>query len=184
MAETRPKATQVEGLADLAAIVGEVRWVAFAAAPSGWLACDGSVVLQATYPDLYAAIGTTWNTGGELGTEFRLPDFRGRSPVGAGTGVGLTARAVGQTGGEEAHQLSIGELPSHNHPGGTLSGGNVTIPRITPGPTGFYGLREGTDLLSSENYGVSGSLSVAAQGSDGFHNTMHPFGVLLPIIKT
>lgn len=92
--------------------------------PAGYLPCDGSVVLQATYPDLFAAIGTSWNTGGELGTEFRLPDFRGRSSVSlndAGLPNGLngsfSARALADVGGTETHSHggATGSAGGHSH---------------------------------------------------------------------
>lgn len=55
--------------------------------PTGWLECDGSVVSRTTYAALFTAISTTWNRGGEAGTDFRLPDFRSRVRVGRGAGV-------------------------------------------------------------------------------------------------
>lgn len=57
--------------------------------PGRWLRCNGAVVLRATYPDLFAAIGTTYNTGGESGTQFRLPDKRGTFDRDADEGRGL-----------------------------------------------------------------------------------------------
>ncbi len=53
--------------------------------PSGWLYCDGSEVSQATYPNLYAAIGNTWGTA--AAGNFKLPDFRGFLKIGDGTGT-------------------------------------------------------------------------------------------------
>lgn len=44
---------------------------------SGFLYCDGAVYLRATYPDLFAKIGTTYNIGGETSLQFRVPDLRG-----------------------------------------------------------------------------------------------------------
>lgn len=84
-------------------------------APGGWLFCDGSVVEQADFPDLFLVIGTNFNTGGEGPTEFRLPDFRSRSPIGVGQGAGLSNYVLAQIGGEEAHQLTIAELAIHTH---------------------------------------------------------------------
>lgn len=43
--------------------------------PSGLLPADGSLVNRDDYPRLFDAIGTTYNTGGESGTQFRLPNF-------------------------------------------------------------------------------------------------------------
>ena len=54
-------------------------------APSGWLLCEGAILDQSGYPALFAVIGTAFNTGGEGGTQFRLPDFRSRVGYGAGT---------------------------------------------------------------------------------------------------
>jgi microcystin-dependent protein len=45
--------------------------------PAGWLFCDGRVCERAgIYAQLFNAIGITYNTGGETGTQFRLPDLR------------------------------------------------------------------------------------------------------------
>lgn len=54
--------------------------------PTGWLECDGSAVSRSTYSALFTAIGTTWGSG-DGSTTFNLPDFRNRSPIGAGTGA-------------------------------------------------------------------------------------------------
>src|SRR5262249_33795822 len=76
-------------------------------APVGWLICDGSAVSAATYSRLFNAIGNAW--GGSGGT-FNLPDLRGRAPIGAGQGSGLTNRALGDaTIGEEVHTLIVAE---------------------------------------------------------------------------
>src|SRR5436190_792136 len=54
-------------------------------APSGYLECDGSSLLNTASPALYAAISTTW--GSVDGTHFSLPDFRSRGRIGRGTGT-------------------------------------------------------------------------------------------------
>lgn len=43
------------------------------AALDGWLECNGAVVSQAVYPQLYSVLGTTFNTGGEGAGNFRIP---------------------------------------------------------------------------------------------------------------
>lgn len=83
--------------------------------PPGWLFSDGRLLEVADYPDLYAELGTKWNTGLELSSQFRLPDRRGRVGVGAGQGVGLTNRALASLFGAERHTLAIEEMPSHSH---------------------------------------------------------------------
>ena len=49
-----------------------------AAAPNGWQYCNGAARNRADYPELFAAIGTRWNTGGESGTQFRIPNLPGK----------------------------------------------------------------------------------------------------------
>jgi microcystin-dependent protein len=84
-------------------------------APTGYLLCDGSNVSRTTYSALFTAIGTTWGAG-DGSTTFGLPDMRRRTFVGSGgTGTGTLGNAVGNTGGEESHALSTGELASHTH---------------------------------------------------------------------
>lgn len=85
-----------------------------ATVPSGWLACDGAAVSRTVYARLFAAVGTTWGAGDGT-TTFNVPDFRGRVPVGVGTGSGLTARTLAASGGAETVQLTEAEMPSHTH---------------------------------------------------------------------
>jgi len=82
--------------------------------PAGYLLCDGAEVLTATYPELYAAIADNWGVPSD-GDHFVLPDLRGRVPLGVGTGAGLSAYALADTGGEEEHTLSTAELHAHSH---------------------------------------------------------------------
>jgi microcystin-dependent protein len=76
--------------------------------PEGWLNCNGDVYDGALpeYADLYAAIGTAFNTGGETGDQFRVPDLRGRFPAGYHFPVGDAEgdfAAIGETGGNKSH---------------------------------------------------------------------------------
>ena len=76
------------------AMVGLVLPFAGSSAPAGWLLCDGSSVLRATYADLFAVVGTTY--GSADASHFNVPDLRGRFPLGkAAAGTGSTLGAVG-----------------------------------------------------------------------------------------
>jgi len=73
-----------------------------AAAPAGWLLCDGASYGTTTHPDLFAAI--LYTHGGSGGT-FNVPDMRQRFPLGkavAGTGV-----VLGSKGGNIDHTHSV-----------------------------------------------------------------------------
>jgi microcystin-dependent protein len=43
--------------------------------PANFLPCDGYAIAQASFPDLFAAIGTIYNTGGEGYGHFRVPNY-------------------------------------------------------------------------------------------------------------
>ncbi|KQY78976.1 phage tail protein [Ensifer sp. Root142] len=94
--------------------VGEIRMFGFHRVPTGWQACDGSLLSIAEYETLYTLIGTTY--GGDGVSTFAVPDLRGRVPLHWGNGQGLTPRVLGQVGGSESVTLLSTQLPSHSHP--------------------------------------------------------------------
>lgn len=138
------------------------------AAPNGYLLCDGSAVSRSTYSALFTVIGAAYGAG-DGSTTFNIPDMRGRSPLGTGTGSGLTSRSIGQSGGEENHALSVAELASHQH------GYNRNAPDIN------LGLQSGSETLRIQG---NQSNDTTSTGSGTAHNTMHPFLVTNFIIKT
>ncbi len=233
---------------------GAVVPFAGAAAPTGFLLCDGSSLVRATYPDLFSAIGTTF--GAADGSHFTLPDLRSRTPVGVGTGTfsftfastdvdtgteqitvaaneelitgrvvqvanpgtlptglsaatdyyvikvdathiklatslanavagtainltaqgsgtntatgALSARTLGQKGGEETHASTIAEMPSHVHT--QQSDRDVST---------------GAGLKTPWSGGTpSDVIPTKATGGSGAHNIMQPFLALNYIIKT
>jgi len=93
-----------------------------------WLFCDGDSVSRSTYQALFQVIGTTYGIGDSSdNTTFSLPDFRGRMPLGAGQGDGLTNRLLGDVSGQE----NITDVPEHNHTGTTESSGTHTHNIVT-----------------------------------------------------
>ena len=180
---------------------GEVRAFAGPGVPAGWLVCDGTAVPRATYPNLFAAIGTYWGAGDNIST-FNLPDLRGRSPIGYVTSPtgGITPRPFATLGGEEAHVLSTNELASHGHGvnDGTHSHGTNQSPHthtyINPegpaavaagaaGPVPSGGTQTGGANANITILASGANISIAAAGGNGAHNNMHPFAVLFWMIK-
>ncbi|HML21808.1 MAG TPA: phage tail protein [Aggregatilinea sp.] len=143
--------------------------------PTGWLLCAGQPVSRTSYPDLFAAIGTTFGLG-DGSTTFNLPDFRGRTIAGLDNMGGVSANrvtngaadAVGGSMGEELHQLTVEELPPHAHP---ASAGN-----FWGNASGPYGVTSGGTAVQQAQTGYA--------GSNYFHNNMQPTTFMPWIIKT
>jgi len=137
-------------------MIGEIVTFASDTSPNtNWLSCDGASLLRADYPDLFAVIGTTF--GAVDGTHFSLPDLQGRVPIGDGAGSGLTPRVLGDSFGEEDHQLNVAELaaPSHSDTPVLLIGTQVPPPFDGYGPSIFPS-------------------STGSTGGDAPHNNMQP----------
>ncbi|MCP5424477.1 MAG: phage tail protein [Gammaproteobacteria bacterium] len=94
--------------------VGEIRMFAGNFAPRGWAFCDGQLLAVSQNDALFSLLGTIY--GGDGRTTFGLPDLRGRIPIHAGHGSGLSERRLGSKGGEEKVTLTTNQLPSHTHP--------------------------------------------------------------------
>ena len=118
--------------------------------PSGWLICDGRSLLISDYPLLAAALydssTSTYIYGAADSTHFNLPDLRGRAPIGAGQGTGLTDRALGtQDIGSETHTLTEAQLPKI---------------------TGSFILRHWASSTSNVIFSTSGKFTTTNVGSD------------------
>ncbi|GAB3007347.1 tail fiber protein [Niabella terrae] len=94
--------------------LGMIAIFGFDFAPRGWATCSGQLLAIVQNQALFALLGTQY--GGNGTTTFALPDLRGRTPVGVGTGAGLTPYAVGETRGTSTVSLTTGNMPAHNHP--------------------------------------------------------------------
>lgn len=96
------------------AVPGDIKATFDTEDQSGWIECNGQEVSRTTYADLFAVIGTAYGAG-DGSTTFEVPDLRGRAVGAAGAGTGLTSRAIGETVGEEEHELTESEIPEHSH---------------------------------------------------------------------
>lgn len=71
-------------------LTGQIIWLAGPAIPDGYLEADGSSLLRAAYPNLFAAIGTAYGFADPA--HFNLPDLREACPLGPSLGM-LTGMA-------------------------------------------------------------------------------------------
>lgn len=78
-------------------------------APRGWALANGQIMSISQNTALFSLLGTTYGGNGQ--TTFALPDTRGRSVIGAGTGPGLSNYPLGQAGGVETVTLTQAQLP-------------------------------------------------------------------------
>ena len=107
--------------------VGEIRMFAGNFAPRGWSYCDGQLLAVTQNDALFSLLGTIY--GGDGRTTFGLPDLRGRIPVHAGSGPGLSPRKLGAKGGAENVTVTANQLPSHTHAAQATTGvGSSTNP--------------------------------------------------------
>ena len=147
--------------------LSEIRIMSFGFAPKGWALCNGQLLPINQNQALFSLLGTTY--GGDGRVNFALPNLQGNVPIHVGNG-----HTLGEKGGEQAHTLSIAELPTHTHVASGTS--TSTDPNGTNIPTG--------NLLASgpgEIYAAAGSLvamgatTIGNTGGSQAHLNMQPF---------
>lgn len=137
------------------------------------LPCDGASYLRVDYPDLFSAIGTVY--GSVDSSHFNVPDLRGRSILGVGSGSGLSTYSLGDTGGEESHILVTGEIPSHTH----TDTGHTHVEGVAAPAAGAA--IAGVPIPSAvPAAGVtnSGTANLTSTGGDGAHENRQPYMAL------
>lgn len=169
---------------------GDIKPTARSSAPTGWLLCNGASLLRTEYASLFSAIGTAY--GSADGTHFTLPNLQSTTPMGAGTGSGLTARTLGSIVGSETHTLLESEIPKHSHPasgtGGSLfTASGYAIPHQTFfNATGVGTAAEGFEQLANilgQSQGIIGNTAFQANGG-GAHSIVSPSTIVNFLIKT
>lgn len=80
--------------------------------PSNYKLCNGEIMSIEDYKELYAVIGTIHGSDGLTG--FALPDMRKLFVVGYDNQTD-DYNTIGKKGGKEKVQLTVDELPNHNH---------------------------------------------------------------------
>ena len=145
--------------------LSEIRIMSFVFAPKGWALCNGQLLPINQNQALFSLLGTTF--GGDGRVNFALPDVRGRVPIHVGSG-----HTLGEKGGEQAHTLSIAEIPQHTHVLNGTDNASVNTPannsvlgKSAPQPA--YG---GPTSLVTMN-----PASIANVGGSQAHLNMQPF---------
>src|SRR5438045_6820976 len=103
--------------------LSEIRIFSFGFAPKTWALCNGQLMPINQNQALFSLLGTTY--GGDGRVNFALPDLQGRAPLHMGGG-----HSLGERGGEQAHTLSLPEVPTHLH----VLTGSTNSDRTIPNP--------------------------------------------------
>ena len=158
--------------------IGEVLMFVGNFAPRGWAFCDGQLLPISQNTALFSIIGTTY--GGDGRTTFALPDLRGRVPIHPGNGPGLSDRRLGGKGGSETTQITVANMPAHNHTApavnassdgaDTPSASGAFLPSNGRGGAALYASAQGT----AQPLGGTGGTTGSNGGSQPFNN-MQPF---------
>ncbi|WP_299679906.1 tail fiber protein [uncultured Dokdonia sp.] len=159
--------------------LGEIKLFAGNFAPRSWAYCDGQLLAISQYSALFSILGTTY--GGDGRTTFALPDLRGRAAIHPGTGPGLRTYQLGQRGGTERIQLSIANLPSHNHIATSTTTVNVGDNNNEDEPEGnflgtgqFYSSAAAAGAKLNDN-AVTTATTVGMQGGSQSYSNLQPF---------
>ena len=147
--------------------LSEIRIMSFVFAPKGWALCNGQLLPINQNQALFSLLGTTF--GGDGRVNFALPDLRGRTPIHVGSG-----HTLGERGGEQAHTLSIAELPTHTHV--LQANGTTTGSTNTPSNTTVPAASVGAAVSSSASNLIAMSpAAIANVGGSQAHLNMQPF---------
>ena len=144
-------------------------------APRGWAFCAGQLLPISQNTALFSILGTTFGGNGQ--TTFALPDLRGRAPVGAGQGPGLTDVNLGEMAGQENVTLLTANMPSHSHLiNCDNSGESSAAPSgLIPGVAGDRGAN--VNIYSNNAANATMNAQMVAPAGNGL-----PFGIRDPFL--
>lgn len=162
------------------AFVGEIRMFAGNYAPENWAFCDGSLLPISNFQVLYSLLGTLY--GGNGSTNFGLPDYRGRLPVGQGAGTGLTPRTLTEKFGAETVTMRPENTAPHTH-GFMVSAQDATSPIPSPAATAnsmTFGKFAGAGIITGLYSAGTGTSVTVAMNPQFLDSALTPSGGATP----
>jgi microcystin-dependent protein len=149
--------------------LGEIRMFGGNFAPLGWALCNGQLLPISQNSALFSLLGTTFGGNGQ--TTFGLPDLRGRVPVHAGQGPGLSSYNPGENGGVENVTLITTQMPAHNH---TLNATNNDADNSHPQNNILAGASASIYTASAPT-GPMSQQAIGLSGGGQPHQNLQPF---------
>jgi len=159
--------------------VGQIIFAGFNFAPQGYALCDGATLLVQQNAALFSLIGAVY--GGDGKANFKIPDLRGRTYLGAGMFVpSNTLYPIGQSAGSESVILTAAQLPAHTHTvNAATAPGTVAPGKGVPSTTGGASAGSTTNMYAAPGATVAlNGLSVSDVGGSAGHPNMQPFQVV------
>lgn len=154
------------------AYTGEIRIFGGNFAPKDWALCNGQIINIASNSALYAILGNRY--GGDGKTTFALPNLNGRAALHQGTGIGLTPRKVGESGGSATVTLLTTQMPSHNH----IATCNNTQPSNNEPTEAIWTDQQGkgsVPLYTPQVNKQMNLMTIDVAGGSQPHNNMQPY---------
>ena len=148
--------------------LAEIRIMSFDFPPKGWALCNGQLLPINQNQALFSLLGTTYGGDGRINFA-PARTCRAACPIHMGSG-----HTLGERGGEQAHTLSIAEIPTHTHvvhASTTATGGNAipTRQRVLGGANNAYARRATSLTVASTRHASRTSAAVQP------HLNMQPF---------
>lgn len=147
--------------------LSEIRIFSFNFPPRGWAFCNGQLLPINQNQALFALLGTTYGGNGQ--TNFSLPNLKRRSPIHFGDGYTL-----GQQAGQDAHTLSIQELPQHTH---SVTATSTVQDTIVPS-NNYLASSTPSSFYNGSGNAVANPSIISNIGGSQAHNNLQPSLVL------